>query len=97
MFCHDEKSIGFAALEHIAEFQDGKCPVQLMIMGCSSFKGEGFDDFTMSQMWDCQNDRERIFKECQYMVVAIDMLAAALPSLERANLDADFLDALAEL
>ena len=66
-------------------------------MGCTSFKGDGFDAFLMSQMWDCQEDRERIFQECQYQVVAIDMLAAALPALERANLDADFLDALAEL
>lgn len=96
-FCYDEKSAGFAALEHIAEFQDGKCPVQLMVMSCDSFKGEGFDDFIMSQMWDCQEDRERVFKECQYRVVASDMLTTALPSLERANLDADFLEALAEL
>ncbi len=96
-FCHDEKTAGFAALEHMAEFKDGKCPVQLMVTGCSDFAGESFDPFLMSQMWDCQEDRERIFRECQYQVVAIDMLAAALPALERANLDMDFLDALAEL
>ena len=96
-FCHDKKMTGFAALDHIAEFQDGKCPVQLMVMKCDKFKGKGFDAFLMSQMWDCQEDRERIFRECQYQVVATDMLAAALPALERANLDADFLEALAEL
>lgn len=96
-FCHDEKTAGFAALEHIAEFKDGKAPVQLMVMGCADFEGEGFDTFLLSQMWDCQEERDRIFRECQYQVVAIDMLAAALPTLERANLDADFLDALAEL
>ena len=66
-FCYDKKMAGFAALDHIAEFQDGKCPVQLMVMKCDKFKGKGF------------------------------MLAAALPALERANLDADFLEALAEL
>ena len=81
----------------IAEFKDGKCPVQLMVMKCDRFKGKGFDAFLMSQMWDCQEDRERIFRECKYQVVATDMLAAALPALERANLDADFLEALAEL
>lgn len=96
-FCHDEKSAGFAALDHIAEFKDGKAPVQLMVMGCTSFQGKGFDAFLMSQMWDCQEDRDRIFRECQHQVVAIDLLAAALPALERANLDADFLEALAEL
>ena len=87
-FCYDKKMAGFAALDHIAEFQDGKCPVQLMVMQCDKFKGKGFDAFLMSQMWDCQEDRERIFRECQYQIVATDMLAAALPALERANLDA---------
>ena len=96
-FCYDKKMAGFAAQEHIAEFRDGKCPVQLMVMKCDKFKGKGFDAFLMSQMWDCQEDRERIFRECKYQVVATDMLAAALPALERANLDADFLEALAEL
>lgn len=96
-FCHNEKMAGFAALDHIAEFKDGKSPVQLMVMGCTSFEGKGFDAFLMSQMWDCREDRERIFQECRYQVVATDMLAAALPALERANLDADFLEALAEL
>ena len=96
-FCYDKQMAGFAAQEHIAEFKDGKCPVQLMVMKCDRFKGKGFDAFLMSQMWDCQEDRERIFRECKYQVVATDMLAAALPALERANLDADFLEALAEL
>ncbi len=96
-FCHDEKMAGFAALEHVAEFKDGKIPVQLMVMKCSQFEGESFDAFLMSQMWDCQEERDRIFQECRYQVIATDMLAAALPTLERANLDADFLDALAEL
>lgn len=96
-FCRDKKMAGFAVMDHMAEFKDGKCPVQLMVMGCDKFKGEGFDAFLMSQMWDCQEDRERIFRECRYQVTATDMLAAALPALERADLDADFLDALAEL
>ena len=39
-FCRDKKMAGFAALDHIAEFQDGKCPVQLMVMGCDKFKGK---------------------------------------------------------
>ena len=71
-FCYDQKMAGFAAQEHIAEFKDGKCPVQLMVMKCDKFKGKGFDAFMMSQMWDCQEDRERIFRECKYQVVATD-------------------------
>ena len=31
-FCYDKKMAGFAALDHIAEFQDGKCSVQLLVM-----------------------------------------------------------------
>ena len=93
----DTKMAGFTALEHIAEFKEGKAPVQLMVMGCNEFKGKGFDAFLVSQMWDCQKDRERILRECKYQVVATDMLAGALPALERANLDADFVEALAEL
>ena len=73
-FCRDKKMVGFAALDHIAEFQDGKCPVQLMVMKCDKFKGKGFDAFLMSQMWDCQEDRDRIFRECKYQVVATDTL-----------------------
>ncbi len=88
-FGYDKKMAGFAALDHIAKFQDSKCPVQLMVMKCDKFKGKGFDAFLMSQMWDCQEDRERIFRECRY--------PAAFPALERANLDADFLETLAEL
>ena len=68
-FCYDKQMAGFAAQEHIAEFKDGKCPVQLMVMKCDRFKGKGFDAFLMSQMWDCQEDRDRIFRECKYQVV----------------------------
>ena len=49
-FCHDQKMAGFAALEHLAAFKDGKSPVQLMVMGCNSFEGQGFDAFLISQM-----------------------------------------------
>lgn len=97
-FCHDEKTAGFAATEHIAEFKDGKIPVQLMVLGCTDFDKDLLDDFQISQMWDCpEEQRTRILNECKYQVAATDMLAGALPSLERADLDMDFLDALAEL
>jgi len=68
-----------------------------MVMGCTDFEAGRFDGFLKSQMWDCLEDRDRIFRECRYQVLAVDMLAAALPALERAELDMDFLDALAEL
>ena len=82
-FCYDKKMAGFAAQEHIAEFKDGKCPVQLMVMKCDKFKGKGFDAFLMSQMWDCQEDRERIFRECKYQAVSythLDVYKRQAPS-----------------
>ena len=96
-FCYDKKMAGFAALDHIAEFKDGKVPVQLMVTKCDKFKGKGFTPFLRSQMGDCQEAREGTFGGGCTRWVATDMLAAALPALERANLDADFVEALAEL
>ena len=89
---------GFAALSHNAEFKDGKFHPQLMVMNCQEFQGTGFvDDFKLSQMWDCQEDRDRIFSECKYHILGVDMVSATLPAQERANLLMDFTDALAEL
>lgn len=72
-------------------------PPQLMITSCASFSGADFDAFQKSQMWDCMEDRDRIFAECRYQVVATDLLAAGLSARERAQLDMDFMEALAEL
>ena len=96
VFCHDEKTAGFAAQEHVAQFKDGAMPVQLMVMGCTGFDGGKVNDFERSQMWDCP-DRDRVLEECRYQVVAVDMLAGGLPPQERALLDMDFFDALIEL
>ena len=96
-FGNDSTMAGFAALDHLAEFKDAKVPTQLMVMDCTAFDGTKMDEFVVSQMWDCQADRERILSECRHQVLAIDMLAAGLPAIERANLDMDFLDALAEI
>ena len=96
-FCCDEKMAGFAALDHIVEFKDGAAPVQLLILSCTDFNGPSIDSFVRSQMWDCREDRDRILEECRYQVAAVDMLAAGLPSQDRANLDMDFMEALAEL
>lgn len=96
-FCYDEKMAGFALKKHMATFQEGEAPVQLMVIHCSDFSAEIFDEFLKSQMWDCREERDRILRECQYQVAATDLLAAALPAKERANLDMDLMDALAEL
>lgn len=88
---------GFAVLEHIAKFSDGEGPVQLSIMGCEEFDAGRIDEMRRSQMWDVLADRDRILSECKYAVLAHDMLAGGLGTLERANLDMDYLEALLEL
>lgn len=88
---------GFAALEHVAKFQDGEKPVLLSVMGCNEFKADRIDEMTRSQMWDCMEDRDRILSECRYAVLATDMLGGGLQSQERAELLMDYLEALLEL
>lgn len=96
-FCYDENMAGFTALDHVVELEAGKTAVQLFVSSCSDFEKESIDDFQKNQMWDCKEHRDRIFSECKYQVYAVDMLAASLPRQDRANLDMDFLEALAEL
>lgn len=96
-FGNRESCVTFAAKEYIAQFQDGQAPVTLMIACCDEFQAGQIDDFHRSQMWDCQNDRDRILSECKYEVSATDMLGGALPSPVRANMLMDYLEALVEL
>ncbi len=95
-FSYSNEMAGFAAKEHIAEFEDGKVPVQLLVTECIEFESNKIDAFTRSQMWDCK-DSDKVLNECTYQVVGTDMLAGALPAIERAELDLNFLDALLEL
>lgn len=89
--------IGYAAMNYIAEFKDGKLPVQLLISECGEFPTDRIDDMQRSQMWDCQEDRDRILSECKYHVRANDMLGGGLKSKVRANMLMDYLEALLEL
>lgn len=97
--CHgdDGESVHILALDHIVEFKDGKAPVQLLMTSCEDFDGKTVDDFTRSQMRDCRENRDRILEECRYSMLATDILARGLPPLERADMEMDYLEALAEL
>lgn len=97
--CHraESQSVHIFALDHMVEFEDGKAPVQFLMTSCMDFDGKTVDDFTRSQMWDCQESRYRILYECRYSMLATDFLARGLASQERANLEMDYLEALAEL
>ncbi|MCM1325664.1 MAG: DUF4261 domain-containing protein [Lachnoclostridium sp.] len=90
-------SCGYAAMNYIAEFKDGKLPVQLMISDCSEFSTDKIDEMQRSQMWDCREERDRILSECRYHVLAHDMLGGGLAPKVRANMLMDYLEALLEL
>ncbi|WP_029409880.1 hypothetical protein [Treponema pedis] len=62
-----------------------------------SFNGAVIDEFKKTQIWDYPEEKETILSEYKYQVIGTDMLAAAFPALERAELDMNFLEALLEL
>lgn len=87
----------FAAWDYQSEFSDAKVPVQLSIMGCEPFQADRIDEMKRSQMWNCQEDRDRILSECKYAVTCVDMLGGGLKAQIRANMLMDYLEALVEL
>lgn len=97
--CFGQKDgmVGFRAMEHLVELDGEVLPVQLIMVGGLAFEGDKIPVKTVQQMWDCVERREEILSQCRYQVLAHDMLAGALPMQERARLDMDFLEALAEL
>lgn len=99
-FGDQNKEKGFfslAAWDYQSEFSDAKVPVQLSIMGCEPFQADRIDEMKRSQMWNCQEDRDRILSECKYAVTSVDMLGGGLKAQIRANMLMDYLEALLEL
>ncbi|MFG6380016.1 MAG: DUF4261 domain-containing protein [Lachnospiraceae bacterium] len=95
-FAHDGKMAGVAVKKYTAEFKDASMPPQLFITG-GNFDAGTINDLYRSQMWDCRNDSERILSECNYQIIATDMMAATLPAHDRADMLMDYLEALMEL
>lgn len=96
-FGYDSKMAGFAPKKYKVEFKDGSMPPQLMVMDCIKTDNYQIDAITKSQMWDCENSDE-ILSECNYQVIATDMLAGAMTDYkDRANMLMDFMEALVEL
>lgn len=96
-FWYDEKGAGLSVKKYSCQFKDAAVPPQLMLTPCSPFDGSSIDAFQRSQMWDCMEERDHILSDCKYQMLATDMMAAALPAEQRAELDMDFLEALVEL
>lgn len=96
-FAHDDKVAGFAVNQYKVEFKEGSIPPQLMITGCVESATDKLDALTISQMWDCKEDKERILSECKYQVIATDMMAGGLAYQDRADMLMDYLEALVEM
>lgn len=95
-YAYDNESAGVSVKKYVSHFKDADVPPLLLITSCSDFDGEEIDGFARSQFWDCE-DSDRVLSECKYQVIATDMCASGLSSKERAELDMDFAEALAEL
>lgn len=96
-FAHDANMAGFTAENYKVEFEQGIIPPQLMVTECIKFPADRIDDFNRSQMWDCQEDRDRILSECGYQVIATDMLVGGMKYQDRADMLMDYLEALVEI
>lgn len=94
---YSPETAGFAVLDYTVGSGEKQMPVQLMLLECTDFDGSQIDEFQRSQMWDCQEERDSILEACKYRVVATDLMAGLLPAQRRAELDMDFVEALAEL
>lgn len=95
-YSYDSEGAGISVNKYVSHFKDADLPPLLLITSCNSFDGGEIDSFQRSQYWDCE-DKDRILSECKYQVIATDMYAAGLSSKERAELDMDFAEALAEV
>ena len=94
-FISNESVAGFALNDYKVQFKEGAMPAQLTIAGCNPINKD-IDELTISQMWDCIDDRDRILSECKYSIIATDMMAAGLEYKERANMLMDYMEALVE-
>jgi len=96
-FWHDEKGAGLAIKKYMSQFKDGAMPAQVMLTPCTDFDGNEIDEFHRGQMWDCQEERDRILSECRYQAFVTDMMAAGLAPGERAQMDMDLMEAVVEM
>ncbi len=96
IYTYNEALVGIAVKKHIAEFEEGKMPAQVLATGCMEIKENKIDDMARTQMWNCP-ESEEIISKCKYQVIGMDMLARTLPYKERADLTMDFMETLVEL
>ena len=97
-FCHDGKVAGFVPKKYTIHFEkDNKdIPPQLMITDCVKIEQSVMDEISASQLWDCPDGTE-ILENCEYQVIATDIMAEGLYYKDRAEMLVDYIEALVEL
>lgn len=97
-FSYNETMAGFAASEYTTYFEkeEKDIPVQLMITECIKIKEPIMDEISVTQTWNCPESSD-ILQNCQYHVVATDLLAAGLHYKDRAEMLVKYVDALVEM
>lgn len=97
MMGYDQNAASFLAKKYLAQVQGKAVPPQLLLTGCIEFNETLIEDITRRQMWNCQEDRDRILSECKYQVIATDFFGASMSPYHRADMLMDYMEALLEL
>ena len=93
----NSKLSSFALTQHKVTYKDDQCvPSQVMLSECEAVKKPHGDTIARTQFWDCP-DGAALLDSCKFQVMASDFLAGGLPTLERAEILADWLELLLEL
>ncbi len=89
-------SIIFSVNQYKMTYETGTIAPILMITDCCKTDHEKIDAFIRSQMWACP-EHEQILSQCNYQVVAVDMLAGMMDYRDRAEMLMNYMEALVEL
>lgn len=93
---YSENMAAFSADKYKVLF-DGKSELapQLVLMKCTEIDEPLLDDVSATQLWDCP-ESDTILDECQFRIVATDMLSSVLDYHQHAKMLVEYIEALME-
>ncbi|ONI43984.1 hypothetical protein AN640_05960 [Candidatus Epulonipiscium fishelsonii] len=93
-----EGLISLAVMDYMATFEEGCAPVQVLLSDCEDWDANNLDIMIKSQLWNCSDeDKEKVFKNCKYQIVGMDILGRSLHPHNRAKLLMSYLNVLMDL
>ena len=94
----DQGTYAYALLDHMVSYaNEEKMPAQVSIMEQIPFYRDTIqNELIMSQCWGL-NEPQELLERCQYEIMIHDFLAGGLERVQRANLLANFVDAMLSL